>query len=205
VQSVNVGTPREVPLGDRVITTSIWKEPVTGRVPVRGVNLEGDDQADRSVHGGPDKAVYAYASEDIAWWTEQRGSDLGSAPFGENLTTAGFDVGQARIGEQWAVGSTLLEVRQSRTPCFKLGLRMGDPGFVRTFAKESRPGAYLGILREGDVGAGDAIEVVHRPDHDVTVTLMHRALLHDHGLLAALLEAPELMPQWRAFALSRGG
>ena len=201
--AVNVGTPREVMLDGRVITTAIWKEPVTGRVPVRGVNVDGDDQADRSVHGGPDKAVYAYAAEDIAWWSERRDEDLGPAPFGENLTTIGVDVSNARIGEQWAIGSTLLEVRQSRMPCFKLGLRIGDPRFVREFAQTDRPGAYLGILREGDVGAGDAVEIVHRPDHDVTVTVMHRALLQDHSLLTQLLEAPELMPEWRAFALER--
>jgi MOSC domain-containing protein YiiM len=126
---------------------------------------------------------------------------LGTAPFGENLTTVGLDVNEARIGEQWAIGSALLEVRQSRQPCFKLGLRMGDPGFVRAFAKADRPGAYLAILEEGEIGAGDAIETVERPDHDVTVRLMHRALLHDHALLADLLRAPQLMPEWREYAL----
>jgi MOSC domain-containing protein YiiM len=201
--TVNVGSPREVRVGDRVIRTAIWKEPVTGRVALRGVNLAGDDQADRTVHGGPDKAVYAYASEDTTWWAEQVGADLGPAAFGENLTTAGVDVSQARIGELWAVGSALLEVRQSRMPCFKLGLRMGDPGFVRAFAKAQRPGAYLAIAREGDVGAGDTVDIVHRPDHGVTVELMHRALLHDRDLLPELLAAPELMPEWRAFVLER--
>jgi MOSC domain-containing protein YiiM len=203
ILTVNVGSPRDVRVGDRTVRTAIWKEPVAGRVALRGVNLAGDDQADRSVHGGPDKAVYAYAAEDTAWWGEQVGADLGPAAFGENLTTAGVDVSQARIGERWAVGSALLEVRQSRMPCFKLGLRMGDPGFVRAFAKAQRPGAYLAIVREGDVGAGDTVEVVHRPDHGVTVALMHRALLHDRDLLPELLAAPELMPEWRAFVLER--
>jgi MOSC domain-containing protein YiiM len=203
VVAVNVGEPREVRLGSRVISTSIWKHPVASRVAVRGVNLAGDDQADRSVHGGPDKAVYAYASEDAAWWSQQREEDLGDAPFGENLTTRGIDVSGALLGERWRVGSTLLEVRQSRTPCFKLGLRMGDPRFVRAFARADRPGAYFGILEEGDVGAGDAIEVVHRPDHDVTVALMHRALLQDHSLLPELLAAPDLMPSWRDYVLER--
>jgi len=201
--AVNVGAPRDVELDGRIISTSIWKEPVEGRVPVRGVNVAGDDQADRTVHGGPDKAVYVYAAEDSAWWTEQLGTDLGHAPFGENLTTIGVDVSGALIGERWAIGSALFEVRQSRMPCFKLGLRIGDPRFVRTFAKADRPGAYLGILREGDVGAGDPVEIVHRPDHDVTVALMHRALLQDHDLLPDLLAAPELMPEWRAFILER--
>jgi MOSC domain-containing protein YiiM len=205
VIAVNVGRPRNVMVGDRVVSTAIWKEPVSGRVAVRGVNVVGDDQADRSVHGGPDKALYAYASEDAAWWGQRLGRELGPAPFGENLTTRGLDVSGARIGERWAIGSTLLEVRQSRMPCYKLGLRMDDPRFLRTFAQADRPGAYLAILREGDVGAGDPVEIVHRPDHDVTVALMHRALLQDHDLLSELLAAPELMPKWRAFVLERTG
>ena len=203
VVAVNVGEPRDVRVGDRVVSTSIWKHPVEGRVPVRGVNLAGDDQADRSVHGGPDKAIYAYAAEDTTWWSQLLGADLGDAPFGENLTTRGVDVSGARLGERWAVGSTLLEVRQSRMPCFKLGLRMGNPKFVRAFAQADRPGAYLAIVEEGDVGAGDAVEVVHRPDHEVTVALMHRALLQDHSLLPALLTAPELMPAWREWVVER--
>ena len=203
--SVNVGAPREVPYGKRTVSTAIWKAPVPGRVAVRGVNLAGDDQADRTVHGGPDKAVYAYASEDTAWWETERRTALGPAAFGENLTTAGLDVSGALIGERWAIGGTLLEVRQSRTPCFKLGLRMGDPRFLRAFAQADRPGAYLGIIEEGDVGAGDAIEVVHRPDHAVSVQLMHRALLQDHALLGELLAAPELMPEWREYVLERLG
>ena len=205
VIAVNVGRPRDVMVADRVVSTAIWKEPVSGRVAVRGVNVVGDDQADRSVHGGPDKALYAYASEDAAWWAQRLGRELGPAPFGENLTTRGLDVSGARIGERWAIGSTLLEVRQSRMPCYKLGLRMDDPRFLRTFAQADRPGAYLAILREGDVGAGDPVEIVHRPDHDVTVALMHRALLQDHDLLSELLAAPELMPKWRAFVLERTG
>ena len=201
--TVNVGEPRDVDLGDRIVRTAIWKSPVDGRVPVRGVNLDGDDQADRTVHGGPDKAVYAYASEDTAWWSEHTGKDLGPGAFGENLTTAGVDVSGALIGERWAIGDTLLEVRQSRMPCFKLGLRMDDPGFVRAFAQVDRPGAYLAIVRESDVGAGDAVEVVHRPDHHVTMALMHRALLQDRTLLPELLQAPELMPEWRDWILER--
>jgi MOSC domain-containing protein YiiM len=202
---VNVGGPRQVGTGRRTVTTSIWKQPVTGRVAVRGVNVDGDDQADRRVHGGPDKAVYAYAAEDAAWWAEQLGRDLGPAPFGENLTTSGLDVSEARIGERWLVGTALLEVRQSRTPCYKLGLRMGDPAFVKAFAQATRPGAYLGIVREGELAAGDPIDVVHRPGHDVTVRLMHRALLQDRDLLGQLLAAPELMPEWRAFVRERTG
>jgi MOSC domain-containing protein YiiM len=192
VLAVSVGGVRRVPTGSRVVETGIWKTPVDGRVAVRGVNLDGDDQADRTVHGGPDKAVYAYAIEDTRWWEAQLGRELGPAAFGENLTTEGLDLTTARLGDRWRVGSTLLEVCQTRVPCFKLGLRMGDPTFLKTFAVARRPGAYLRILEEGDVGAGDAVDVVFRPDHEVTTGLLSEALLHDHDLLPRLLEAPAL-------------
>src|SRR3954454_8759304 len=159
VLSVNVGRPRPVQTGRRPVLTSIWKFPVEGRVAVRGVNLAGDDQADRTVHGGPDKAVYAYASEDTAGW----GEAIGPGAFGENLTTAGVDVTDALIGERWAIGTTLLEVCQPRFPCFKLGIRFAAPPMVKRCAAARRPGAYLRIVTEGELGAGDGIEIVSRP------------------------------------------
>lgn len=196
--AVCVGGVRTVGTGRRSVETGIWKAPAAGRVAVRGVNLAGDDQADRTVHGGPDKAIYAYASEDTAWWAQQTGrDDLGPGAFGENLHTRGLDLTSARIGDRWRVGSTLLEVRQTRIPCFKLGLRMDDPQFLRAFTDARRPGAYLGILEEGDLGAGDAVEVVWRPDHDITSGLMFDALLHDHALRPRLLQAPALPGFWR--------
>ncbi|MCW3038960.1 MAG: hypothetical protein JWM31_865 [Solirubrobacterales bacterium] len=205
VLSVSVGAARAVQTDKRWVSTGIWKAPVGGRVAVRGVNLEGDDQADRTVHGGPDKAVYAYASEDIAWWEARLGRPLGPAPFGENLTTRGLDLSTARLGDRWRVGTTLLEVCQTRVPCFKLGLRMSDPRMVKAFADAGRPGAYLRILEEGDVGAGDAVDVVWRPDHEVTTALMSEALLHDHDLLPRLLEAPALPAMFREWIASREG
>jgi MOSC domain-containing protein YiiM len=204
VVSVNVGSPRQVELDGRTITTAIWKDPVEGRVAVHGVNLDGDDQADRSVHGGPDKAVYAYALEDTEWWESELGRELGPGAFGENLTLRGIDVSAAVVGERWRVGQTLvLEVVQPRLPCFKLGLRFGDPRFPRRFGREDRPGAYLKIVREGDVGAGDAVELFDRPDHGVTVALMSRAVLHDHSLYPRLLDAPQLLPAWREWIEQR--
>ena len=162
VESVNVGEPRPVDVNGGTVLTAIWKHPVAGPVAVRGVNLDGDEQADRTVHGGPDKAVYAYAREDIQWWEEELGRALGEAPFGENLTISGLPVSEAVIGEKWAVGSALLQVAQPRLPCFKLGLRMGDPRFLKRFAAAQRPGAYLRILREGDIAAGEP-DRGHRP------------------------------------------
>jgi len=171
---------------------------VRGRLTVAGVNVDGDDQADRSVHGGPDKAVYAYALEDTEFWEDVLGRDLGPGAFGENLSTRGVDLTRARIGERWRVGSALLEVRQPRVPCFKLGLRMEDPRFPKRFAAAGRPGLYLGIVEEGEIGAGDAITVVSRPaDHDVTIDLANRAYLHDRSLLPQLLAAPALPYEWR--------
>lgn len=205
VLAVSVGAVRPVDTGTRTVQTGIWKAPVAGRVAVAGVNLAGDDQADRSVHGGPDKVVYAYAVEDTEAWERELGRPLGPGAFGENLTTRGLDLSTARIGDRWRVGTTLLEVRQTRIPCFKLGLRMSDPAFVKTFARAGRPGAYLGILEEGDVGAGDRIDVVFRPDHTVTTALMTDALLFDRALRPRLLEAPALPQSWREWVAEHPG
>ena len=183
--------------GKRQVTTAIWKEPVSGRVAVRGVNVEGDDQADRKVHGGPDKAVYAYAIEEIRWWEEELGRELGPGAFGENLTTQGIDVSGAVVGERWRIGTVLLEVVQPRLPCFKLNLKMGDNRFGKRFVAAGRPGAYLRIIEEGELGAGDAVEVVRRPDHDVTMRLMMHAGLADQSRMPELLAAPGLVATWR--------
>lgn len=197
--SVNVGLPREIDTGRRIVETAIWKAPVEGRVKVRHDNLEGDRQADLTVHGGPDKAVYAYAIEETRLWEEELGRELGAGAFGENLTTEGVDVSGAVLGERWRIGTTLLEVVQPRLPCFKLGLKMGDPTFLKRFALASRPGAYLKILEEGDLGAGDPIEVDlgGRPDHGVSVRLVSDAMLVDHSLIPRVREAPQLIPSLR--------
>jgi MOSC domain-containing protein YiiM len=167
------------------------------------VNLEGDDQADRRAHGGPDKAVYAYAAEDIAWWERELGRRLGPASFGENLTTEGVDVSGAVIGERWRIGTAELEVCQPRQPCFKLGMKLGDPKLLRRFVLAERPGAYLRIIAEGELAAGDAVEVVARPAHGVTVRLVSRALLLDPARLAEAAVAPELPAGLRAWMLDR--
>lgn len=141
------------------MTSSIWKVPVDGRVRVEDVNVVGDDQADRRVHGGPDKAVYAYSVEDYNWWATTTGP-LSAGTFGENLTTTGVDVSESQIGDRWHVGSAVLEIAQPRQPCFKLAMRMNDDGFPGKFASAGRPGAYLRIVTAGAVQSGDSIEVV---------------------------------------------
>ena len=191
--SVNVGRPRQIGVRrGRPLMSAIGKAPVQGRVRVAGVNVEGDDQADRLVHGGPDKAVYAYASEDTAFWAADLGRELGPGAFGENLTTEGHDVSGAVVGERWRIGDVELEVCQPRLPCHKLAAQMGEPLMVKRFARASRPGAYLRIVVEGELGAGDAIEVLSRPAHGVTVREVADAILLDETLLARVATAPEL-------------
>src|SRR4051812_33756578 len=191
--SVNVGRPQPVGLRrGKTVQSAIGKAPVDGRVRVEGVNIAGDDQADRRVHGGPDKAIYAYAREDTAWWERELGAELGPGAFGENLTVEGVDVSGALIGERWRLGTVELEVCQPRFPCFKLGLRFGDPQMLKRFTRAERPGAYLRIVREGEIGAGDAIEVADRPAHGITVAFVARAVMIDHALLRPAADAPEL-------------
>src|ERR1041384_1396545 len=164
VVSVNVGRPRAFEFDGRQVESAIWKSPVAGRVAARGVNLDGDDQADRKAHGGPDKAVYAYAIEDLWWWEKELGRSLQHGHFGENLTTEGVDVNGALVGERWEVGTVLLEVSEPRVPCWRLGVRMNDKQFIRRFTAALRPGAYLRILVEGSVSSGDEIRLAGRPD-----------------------------------------
>src|SRR3954454_11348331 len=183
ILSVNVGRPRQrASRRGRALMSAIAKTPVEGRVRVEGVNVAGDDQADRRVHGGPDKAVYAYAGEDAAWWAAQLGRELATGMFGENLTTDGVDVSGAVVGERWRIGTVELEVCQPRLPCAKLGLRFGDPLMVRRFGEAARPGAYLRIAREGELGAGDGVDVIHRPEHGITVRDVFSAILLDETM-----------------------
>jgi MOSC domain-containing protein YiiM len=200
IVSVNVGGVRSFEDHGRTVSTAIGKQPVAGRIATVGVNLVGDDQADRRVHGGPDRAIYAYAVEDLEWWATSLNRDVPAGSMGENLTTRGVDITGAVIGERWRVGSLTVEVASPRVPCYKLGIRMGDARFPQRFAHAGRPGAYLRIVEHGDVGAGDAVVVVHRPGHGVTVDLVARAYHDDHGLAARLLEAPELGEGWPEWA-----
>jgi MOSC domain-containing protein YiiM len=200
--SVNVGFAREFDYEGRAAKSAIWKFPVAGRVAARGVNLEGDEQADRKAHGGPDKAIYAYAVEDIRWWEQALGRSFQYAEFGENLTTEGIDVSGALVGERWEIGSTVLEVSEPRVPCWRLGVRMQDKLFPRRFTEALRPGTYLRILVEGDVGAGDEIRMVERPDHDLTVRDVLRIYARDREEVGRLLLVPQMSESWRDWAES---
>jgi MOSC domain-containing protein YiiM len=189
IVSVNIGAIRDIVYRGRPRTTAIWKEPVAGRLPVLAQQVGGDRQADLTVHGGAAKAVYSYASEDYAWWSEELGEPLGPGTFGENLTTAGIDLGDLRIGEQVRAGTALLEVTAPRFPCWKLGFRMGTQKFPRRFLEAARAGTYFAVVEEGDVGAGDAIVSASRPTHPVTVGLIAQLNQADRELAALLMEA----------------
>jgi MOSC domain-containing protein YiiM len=209
VVSVNVGAVRTVEWQGRTVVTAIWKEPVEGRITVRGVNLDGDDQADRRVHGGPDKAVYAYSAEDYVWWSAELGRDLAPGTFGDNLTVEGLDLRDAVVGSRWRVGSAVLEVAQPRWPCFKLGIRMGDASFVDEFGDAGRFGAYLRIVTAGDVGTGDAIDVTAAPAGGVTVSEVGWAVQRPDPDTTARVVAdahvPERAKELAAGALRRAG
>jgi len=197
--SINVGVPREVSYRGQTVMTSIWKDPVEGRVPVRGVNVAGDQQADLEVHGGVDKAVYAYSREDYDWWEGELSGSLAPGTFGENLTTTGLDLTRAVLGERWRVGSAELEVSEPRFPCFKLGIRMGTQLFLKRFSKARRPGTYLRIVEEGEIGAGDEIDVTARPEHGVTIGAFNEAYLGDRDGLREILAADQLSESWRSW------
>jgi MOSC domain-containing protein YiiM len=201
VVSVNVGARRTVEWHGRLVETGIWKSPVEGRVAVRGVSVDGDEQADLRVHGGVDKAVYAYALEDYEWWSAKLGTVLEPGTFGENLTVAGFDPGDAVIGTQWRIGTALLQVTQPRQPCFKLGIRMGDADFVDEFEVAARFGAYLRIVEAGEVGAGDLIEAMSLDREGITVRSLGTAdRTADPAFLERILADPAVPEGWHEWA-----
>ena len=200
VLSVNVGKPREFDYKGRVAKSAIWKTPVQSRVIAKGINLIGDDQADRQAHGGFDKAVYAYASEDMNWWEQQISRTLEYGEFGENLTTQGIEVNDAVVGERWAIGSTVLEVSEPRIPCWRLGARMNDKTFPKKFTQALRPGPYLRIIQEGEIGEGDEIKVLEKPDHGLTVRDVFRIYTKDRSEVVRLVDVDQISEAWKNWA-----
>ncbi|WP_392899468.1 MOSC domain-containing protein [Streptomyces sp. LN699] len=197
--SVNVGRAKSVGYSDsKDGLTGIGKRPVPGPVRVfapgpKGVGasgVEGDDVCDLRHHGGEHQAVYAYAREDLDWWEGKLGRPLAGGLFGENLTTSGIDLNSARLGERWRVGRDLvLEVASARIPCRTFQGALGERGWVKRFTREARPGAYLRVIEEGSVSPGDAVEVLHRPDHEVSVEFWFRAFTTERALLPRTLAA----------------
>lgn len=201
VISVNVGLPLEVPSDGTTVLTSIVKSPVQGRVAIQGHNLVGDQQSDTAVHGGPFKAVYAYPSEHYAFWRRERpGEELPWGAFGENLTIEGLLEHEIHVGDRLRIGSAELVVTQPRMPCYKLGIRFGDPQIIKSFLDSRRSGFYLSVAVEGDVAAGERLDILER--HPAAVSIRELLGMHqrDERNLDRLREAvanPALSQSWR--------
>lgn len=201
VISIQVGRPRQVSWRRRTFRTAILKTPVSGPVAARRLNLAGDEQADLSVHGGPDKAVYAFPSEHYEYWgSELQRHDLGWGSFGENLTTIGIDDRELAVGDQLRIGSALFEVRQPRTPCHKLAFRFDRPDMVKMFVRAGRAGFYLSVVEEGVIQAGDDI-VLHRTALPritmAQLLLLLREPTVDLDLIRRALECEALPEPWK--------
>jgi MOSC domain-containing protein YiiM len=192
VCSVNHGKVFEAAWAGRLRRTAIDKRPVTHAVDVGELGVAGDEQADVKYHGGPDKAVYAFAREDLDRWEQVLGRSLHDGQFGENLTTSGIDVNHALVGERWRVGEALLEVCSVRIPCRVFANWLQEQGWVRRFTADARPGPYLRVVEPGLIAPGDPIEVEHRPTHELTVSTVFQAMTTRSDLLPLLLEVPQL-------------
>ena len=197
VLSVNVGTPVAASWAGDLGRTAIHKQPVAGPVRAEKLGLHGDQVAGTRDHGGVDQAVYAFAREDLDVWAVRLGRDIPNGRFGENLTTVGIDLNEALVGERWRIGTAVVEVASVRIPCSVFKGWLGVQGYdstrwVKRFTAEGRPGPYLRVVEAGEMRAGDELHVVHRPDHDVTVGLMFRALTIEQQLLPRLLAASAL-------------
>ena len=193
-----------------MVSTAIFKEPVEGPVRVARLNLDGDGQADLTVHGGPTKAIYAYPSEHYEFWRgELPGTTLRWGAFGENLTTQGQDLDEqsVSIGDRFRVGTARLVVTEPRMPCFKLGLRFGDPKIIKRFLQSQRTGFYFGVEEEGQVEAGDSIELLKKnPESDLRVQEVTRLYTTDRDnreLLRKAIETEALPESWRGYFVHR--
>jgi MOSC domain-containing protein YiiM len=200
VLSVNVGLPREIAVPNGVVLTGIFKSPVEGKIALRGYNLEGDRQADLTVHGGPYKAVYLYPSEHYSYWTKQLpGFDLPPGVFGENLTTEGMDEEAVHIGDRFRIGSAIVQVAQPRMPCFKLGIRFGLPEMVKKFWNSNRPGIYFSVVAEGELERGDTIHRISEDPEHVSVAdivRLYKGEIIDRELINRALKSP-LHGSWK--------
>ena len=207
VVSVNVGLPREIEWQKRIVRTSIFKTPVSGRIRVGSLNLEGDEQSDLTVHGGSDKAVYIYPLEHYSYWRDELPeADLSLGAFGENLTTEGLAEDKTNIGDTFRIGSAEFRVTQPRMPCFKLGIRFNRMDIVKRFLHSGRTGFYVAVIKEGDVGAGDPIEKLSEDEHRITVAEIANLYVRDAAsqeLLSRVSELPALPSGWRDYFKKR--
>jgi MOSC domain-containing protein YiiM len=196
VIAVSTGQVAALAIGGKPSQSAIDKRPSAASVWAGKLGLDGDQQADEVNHGGYDQAVYAYAREDLDWWTERLGRELRNGLFGENITTAGLDISGAAIGETWRMGDAVVQVTSARIPCVTFSSWMGEDHWVKRFARAGRPGAYLRVLSEGEVGPGADIEVLDRPAVLVTVSESMRAFYGDAALMRKLLEVDGRGARW---------
>ena len=202
VLSVNVGLPRQVALAGRTVTTGIFKTPVSGRVKVHKLNLEGDAQADLSVHGGPNKAVYAYPSEHYAFWKREC-PDMAFAwgMLGENLTLEGLLEDDVHLGDQFRIGTAVLMATQPRTPCYKLGMKFGRDDMEGRFLASSRSGFYFAVIHEGELAKGDSVELIEQGKNQISISAILRLYSHpelrDVARVKQVLEVDTLPSGWR--------
>jgi MOSC domain-containing protein YiiM len=200
VISLNVALPRTVKFRGQAVTTGIFKEPVKGRIKLRRLNLDGDKQADLTVHGGPDKALYAYPAEHYDYWKKRLPNmKLPWGMFGENLTTEELFEDQVNIGDVFRIGSSEVVATQPRMPCYKLGVKFGSMDIVRQFMESKLTGIYFRVLKEGDVGAGDEIELISRDDNNVTVKDIVRLVSSrgDEAIIQRAVHVKALPEAWR--------
>jgi MOSC domain-containing protein YiiM len=199
VVSVNVSAGVVVEWRGTPVETGIFKAPVAARVRVRTFGVDGDRQVDRTVHGGEHKAVYAYSADHYSWWCRELGRELGPGTFGENLTIEGLQDDETCVGDILRVGDVLLEAAQPRLPCYKLGIRLGDPRMVKRFLESGRLGIYFRVLAEGELGEGDAVTRVHEDARRLPVPELARWLdprTRDPAMAAKALSIPTLAPAW---------
>jgi MOSC domain-containing protein YiiM len=203
IVSLNVGRPRLVLRNAEPVSTGIFKEPVTGRVMMRTLNLDGDRQADLTVHGGPEKAVYVYPSEHYAFWKrELPDMDLPWGMFGENFTTEGLNETETHIGDKFRIGAAEVMVTQPRMPCYKLGIRFGRTDIIKRFLVSERSGFYLSVLKEGEVGVGDEIELIEKNTSGVRVvdvTRLYSSEKENAGLMRRAIATEALPESWREY------
>jgi len=203
VLSLNVGLPREVTWQGKRVTTGIFKEPIQERVMMRTLNLDGDQQADLTVHGGVSKAVYAYPSEHYNYWrSELPGLDLSWGMFGENFTTEGFLEDAVYIGDRFRIGETEVMVTEPRMPCYKLGIKFGRADIIKRFLASRRTGFYFGVMREGMVGAGDDVELIEREQQEISVADVTRLYAFDKDDVKSLrraIQVDALPESWKGY------
>lgn len=203
VISLNVARPHLTVYKGATINTGIFKNPVHGRIKLRSLNLDGDQQADLTVHGGPYKAVYAYPSEHYGYWRQElAGVELPWGAFGENFTTEGLGEGELHVGDRFSVGSSILMIRQPRMPCYKLAARFQRDDMIERFLVSGRSGFYFSVEQEGEVGEGDSVELISREQKGITIGEMNRLFVrerYNRDLLQKAIATTALPESWREY------